>query len=64
VVEVRVEPHWVILRQHLAQLGRDPLGQRARGPAPYPDDLDMVNRFEPLDDILEELVRDHQGVAT
>ena len=41
VVDVDVEPHRVVLRQHLAELVVDPLGQEDRDPGADPDDLDV-----------------------
>ena len=63
VVDVDVQPHRVVLRQHLAELVVDPLGQEDRDPGADPDDLDVGDLAQAAEGGLEELRRQRQAVA-
>ena len=63
VVEVRVEPNWMILLQHVDQVVRDPLRHDHRHPGANADDLDMWDFPKLLDDVFQRLVRHQQRVA-
>ena len=62
-VEVGVQPHGVILLQHLAQLGSNTLGAHHGGAGAQTDDLHVRNGADALDDVLQHIVADHQGVT-
>ena len=62
-VEVGIQPHGVILLQHVAQLGSDTLGAHHGGAGAQTDDLHVRNGAHALDDVLQSLVVDHQGVT-
>ena len=63
VVEVEVDPERVVLREHLAQLVVDPLGQEDRHAAADPDDLDVGDLAQAAEDRFEQLRREGQAVA-
>ncbi len=48
---------------HLAELGRDPLGQMRRDAASDANDLDVRDRAQALEEILQPAVRQHHRVA-
>ena len=63
VVEVGVQPHGVILLQHVAQCGSDALGQHDGGAGADADDLHVGDLAQLGDDVLQALVAHQQGVA-
>lgn len=63
VVEVGVQPHGVILLQHVAQRGSDALGQHDGGAGADADDLHVGDLAQLGDDVLQALVAHQQGVA-
>src|SRR5260221_2337425 len=63
MVEVEVHPDRVVLREHLAELVVNPLGQEDRDPRADPDDLDVGDLAEPADDLFEQLRGEGQAVA-
>jgi len=63
VVDVDVEPDRVVLREHLAQLVVDPLGEEDRDPRADPDDLHVRDLAEAAQHGLQELRRQRQAVA-
>jgi hypothetical protein len=63
VVEVGVDEERVVLPQDGAQLRRNPLGEVAGHPAPDAHDLDVRDRAEALEDVVDAPVGQHQWVA-
>ena len=63
MVEVGVQPHGVILLQHVAQRGSDALGQHDGGAGADADDLHVGDLAQLGDDVLQALVAHQQGVA-
>ena len=58
-----VQPHGMILLQHGAQLGGDTLGAHNGGAGAQTDDLHVGDGADALDDVLQDLIGDHQGVT-
>ena len=64
VVKMGVQPHGVVLLQHVAQVVGDTLRADHRGTAADTHNLDMRDGAQTRDDIFQLLVAHHQGIAT
>jgi hypothetical protein len=64
VIELGDEPDRSVPLQHAAQIGGDPLGQDNRHPAADADDLDVSNRANPVQHLVEFPIRQKQRVTT
>src|SRR3954468_13323717 len=59
-----VHVHRMVLPHHLAELVGDALRQMRGDAASDADDLDVWDRAQPLEDVLESAVREHHRIAT
>ena len=63
MIEVRVHEDRVVLLHHLAELGRDALGQVRGDAAPDANDLDVRNRAQLLEQVLQPPIAQHHRIA-
>ncbi len=63
MIEVGVEVEWLVTGQHPAQLRRDQTRRRDRRPAADTDDLQVGNRPQPPQQIMQGFQRQQQRIA-
>ena len=63
MVEVRVEPDWMVFLEHVDQLWRDTLRANHRHAASDTDHFHMLDSTQTLDDVFQFGVRYQQGIA-
>ena len=63
VIDVHAHPERMILRQHRAQLRRDPLREENRHPRTDAQKFDVPDSAQPRQQLLEPVIAENQSVA-
>lgn len=64
MIEMSIDIEWMVFLQNLAERVRDPLRQGYRDTRPDTDDLDVFNRPDSLENIIQSHISEHQRIAT
>src|SRR4051794_9864730 len=64
MIHVNAHPKRMVFREYRAKLGRNPLWQENRNPGPDSKKLDMLNRAQPRQQLVDLVVRKNERVAS